>query len=79
MKKNSVLPSTIELTSKFIKSVKCTLNTTTLFLNNRRRKQSQMKNLTQRKQLVDACKKLGDEFIKVIKEAEEKNDMKLII
>ena len=39
-----------------------------------------MKDLTQRKQLlVDACKKLDDEFIQVIREAEEKNDMKLII
>ena len=39
-----------------------------------------MKDLTQRKQsLVDTCKKLDDEFIQVIREAEEKNDMKLII
>ena len=39
-----------------------------------------MKDLTQRKQLlVDACKKLDDDFIQVIREAEEKNDMKLII
>ena len=39
-----------------------------------------MKDLTQRKQLlVDACKKLDDEFFQVIREAEEKNDMKLII
>ena len=38
-----------------------------------------MKDWTQRKQLlVDACKKLDDEFIQVIREAEEKNDMKLI-
>ena len=29
--------------------------------------------------LVDACRKLDDEFIQVIREAEEKNDMKLII
>ena len=34
-----------------------------------------MTDLTQRKQLsVDACKKLDDEFIQVIREA-EKNDM----
>ena len=39
-----------------------------------------MKDLTQRKQLlVDACKKLDDEFIQVIRKAEEKNDMKLVI
>ena len=39
-----------------------------------------MKDLTQRKQLlVDARKKLDSEFIQVIKEAEEKNDMKLVI
>ena len=39
-----------------------------------------MKDLTQRKQsLVDTCKKLDDEFIQVIREADEKNDMKLII
>ena len=39
-----------------------------------------MKDLTQWKQLlVDASKKLDDEFIQVIREAEEKNDMKLII
>ena len=39
-----------------------------------------MKDLTQRKQLsVDECKKLDYEFIQVIREAAEKNDMKLII
>ena len=39
-----------------------------------------MKDLTERRQLlVDTCKKLDDEFIQVIREAEEKNDMKLII
>ena len=39
-----------------------------------------MKDLTQKKQLsVDECKKLDYEFIQVIREAAEKNDMKLII
>ena len=39
-----------------------------------------MKDLTQRKQLlVDACKKLDDEFIQVIREVEEKIEMNLII
>ena len=39
-----------------------------------------MKDLMQRKKLlVDACKNLDNEFIQVIREAKEKNDMKLII
>ena len=38
-----------------------------------------MKGLIQRKQLlVDECKKLGDEFIQVIREGDENNNMKLI-
>ena len=38
-----------------------------------------MKDLIQRKQLlIDPYKKLNNEFIKLIKEAEEKNDIKLV-
>ena len=38
-----------------------------------------MKGLIQRKQLlVDECKKLGDEFIQVIREGDENNNIKLI-
>ena len=38
-----------------------------------------MKDLTQRKQLlVDASKKLGNVLIQIIKEAEKKNNMKLV-
>ena len=40
----------------------------------------EVKDSTQRKQLlVDACKKLDNEFLQVIREAEEKNDQKLVI
>ena len=39
-----------------------------------------MKDWTQRKQLlVEASKKLDNEFIQVIREAEMKNDVKLVI
>ena len=39
-----------------------------------------MKDVTHRKQfLVDSCKKLDNEFIQVIREAEGKNDMNLVI
>ena len=93
MQKNSLLPSTIELTNKFIKSVKCTCQRYHIHLEQQRKKaksdarnqqlqvlKTRMKDLTQKKQLsVDECKKLDYEFIQVIREAAEKNDMKLII
>ena len=92
MQKNSLLPSTIELTNKLIKSVKCAHQRYHIDLEQQKKRaksdacneqlqilKAKMKDLTQRKQLlVDACKKLDDEFNQVIREAEEKNDMKLI-
>ena len=93
MQKNILLPSTIELTNKFIKSVKCARQRHHFDLEEQRKKaksdlrnqqleilNAEMKDLTQRKQLlVDACTNLDNEFIQVIREAEEKNDMKLVI
>ena len=93
MQKNSLQPSTIELTNKFIKSLKCARQRHHIDLEQQKKKaklhacnqqlqilKAKMKDLTQWKQLlVDASKKLDDEFIQVIREAEEKNDMKLII
>ena len=90
---NSLLPSTIELTNKFIKSVKYIHRRYHIDLEQQKKKaksdtcnqqlqilKAEIKDLTQRKQLlIDACKKLDDEFIQVIREAEENNDMKLII
>ena len=93
MQKNSLLPSTIELTNKFLKSVKCARQLYHFDLEEQRKKaksdlrnhqleilNAEMKDLTQRKQLlVDACKNLDNEFIQVIREEEEDNDMKLVI
>ena len=89
MQKNSLLPSTIALTNKFIKSVKFARQRFHFDLEEQRKKaksdlsnrqldilNAEMKDLTQRKQLlVDPCKNLDNEFIQVIREAEEKNDM----
>ena len=93
MQKNSLLPSTIELTNKLIKSVKCAHQRYHFDLEEQRKKaksdlrnqqleilNAEMKDLTQRKQLlVNACKHLDNEFIQVIREAEEKNGMRLVI
>ena len=93
MQKNSLLPSTTELTNKFIKCVKCACQCYHIDLGQQKKKakldacnqqlyilKAKIKDLTRRKQLsVDACKKNDDEFIQVIREAEEKNDMKLIM
>ena len=92
-KKKSLLPSTFALTTEFIKPVKCARQRYHIDLEQQKKKvksdacnqqleivKAETKDLTQRKQLlVDPCKKLDNEFIQVIKEAEEKNDMKLVI
>ena len=92
-KQNSLPPSTIELTNKFIKSVKCTRQRYHIDLEQKKKKSKsdvcnqqlqilkvEAKDSTQRKQLlVDACKKVDNEFLQVIREPEEKNDIKLVI
>ena len=93
IQKNSLLPSTIELTNKLIKSVKCARQRHHFDLEEQRKKaksdlrnqqleilNAEMQDLTQRKQLlVYACENLDNEFIQVIREAGEKNDMRLVI
>jgi len=93
MQKNSLQPSTIEITGKLIKSVKCARQRYHIDLEEQKKKttsnardkqlqilSAEMKELTQKKQLLeDSCKQLDNEFIQVIKEAEENNDMKLVI
>ena len=92
-KKKSLLPSTIDPTNKFIKSVKCARQRYHIDLEQKKKKAKsdvcnqqfeilkvEGKDSTQRKQLfVDSCKKLDNEFLQVIREAEEKNAMKLVI
>ena len=77
MQKKNLLPSTIELTNKFIKSVKCAHQRYHFDLEEQRKKaksdlrnqqleilNAEMTELMQRKQLlVDACKNLDNEFI----------------
>ena len=81
MQKKGLLSSTIELTNKFIKSVKCARQRYHVDLELQKKKakldacnqqleilKAEMKDLTQRKQLlVETCEKLDNEFIQVIR------------
>ena len=90
MQKNNLLPSTIELTKKLIRSVK-----TGRQLDPEQQKKnakhdegnqhleilsSEIKDVIQKKQLLlEACENLDQEFVNIISEAEKKNDMRLVM
>ena len=93
MQKNCLVKSSIELTNKCIKSVNCGPQRYHIDFEQQKKKaksdacnqqleilQAETNELTQRKLLsVGACKQLDNQFIQVIREAEDKNDIKLVI
>ena len=93
MQKNCLVKSSIELTNKCIKSVNCGPQRYHIDFEQQKKKaksdacnqqleilKAETNELTQRKLLsVGACKQLDNQFIQVIREAEDKNDIKLVI
>ena len=93
MQKNCLVKSSIELTNKCIKSVNCGPQRYHIDFEQQKKKaksdacnqqleilKAETNELTQRKLLsVGACKQLDNQFIQVIREAEGKNDIKLVI
>ena len=93
MQKNCLVKSSIELTNKCIKSVNCGPQRYHIDFEQQKKKaksdacnqqleilKAETNELTQRKLLsVAACKQLDNQFIQVIREAEDKNDIKLVI
>ena len=93
MQKNCLVKSSIELTNKCIKSVNCGHQRYHIDFEQQKKKaksdacnqqleilKAETNELTQRKLLsVGACKQLDNQFIQVIREAEDKNDIKLVI
>ena len=92
MQKNKLLPSTIELTNKLIRSVKAAHQRDELDLEQQKKnaKQdesnqqleilgSEIKNVIQKQQLLlEACENLDQEFVNIISQAEKVNDMRLL-
>ena len=93
MQKTCLVKSSIELTNKCIKSVNCGPQRYHIDFEQQKKKaksdacnqqleilKAETNELTQRKLLsVGACKQLDNQFIQVIREAEDKNDIKLVI
>ena len=93
MQKNCLVKSSIELTNKCIKSVNCGPQRYHIDFEQQKKKaksdacnqqleilKAETNELAQRKLLsVGACKQLDNQFIQVIREAEDKNDIKLVI
>ena len=93
MQKNCLVKSSIELKNKCIKSVNCGPQRYHIDFEQQKKKaksdvcnqqleilKAETNELTQRKLLsVGACKQLDNQFIQVIREAEDKNDIKLVI
>ena len=93
MQKNNVSPSTIEITRKLARSVKAACQKYHLDLEEQKKNakknecNEQLKILTaeikdamQKKNiLLEVCQKLDKEFVDIVKDAEKKNDMGLIV
>ena len=93
MQKNNMLSSTIELTTKLVKSVKCARQRYHFNLEQQKKNAKQdarnqpldilsteTKEVAKKKQLLlDVCDSLDNEFVKIVGEAEKKNDMGLVI
>ena len=93
MQKNNLLPSTIELTNKLIRSVKTARQRYQLDPEQQKKNakhdegnqhleilSSEIKDVIQKKLLLlEACENLDQEFVNIISEAEKKNDIRLVM